>query len=106
MNDLTLLLLAISGLTNVFLLVRSELPLRLLRAGMVKAEADRCDTVRLPYNQVGDVLRITPQFIQYFNRRTGEKLVRQKSVFPIADRPGQNVHGHPATMTPSRRGKL
>lgn len=79
-----------------------------LRAGLRKAERDGCAWVRLPYNQVAQLMGWKPEFISYRHARTGEKTTFRSSVYPIKRLGGaiSNRLRHPALLSPAKRGKL
>lgn len=99
MNDILIFgTLAASLFLNLYLLAGQQKLRGLIRTGLRKAERDNCQMVRLPYNQVADLMGWKPEF-------DGDV---RTSVYPFRDpkdfrqKPGR----HPAMLSPNRRGKL
>jgi hypothetical protein len=70
----------------------------LIRTALRKAEADNCEMVRMPYNQVAEALGWEPEY---------DDDVRT-SVYPFRSRRDftKSNERHPATLSPARRKKL
>lgn len=96
MGTYTLLVLSLSLAANMYLLVRQTRLRGLLRTALRKAESDRCEMVRIPYNQLAKEMGWQPEF---------EENVRI-SAYPMRDRIPSGHTRHPALLSPARRGKL
>lgn len=82
---LTLILLTLSVVGNVYLITRHSERDAVIRTAIRKAESDRCAMVRIPYNQLAKLMGWRPEFTHYTNRFTGERGVYQSSVYPIKE---------------------
>ncbi len=54
----------------------------ILRTGLRKAELDRKNYVRIPYNQLAEEMGWEPEFKTYTDRKTGKTETTQTSVYP------------------------
>jgi len=97
--DLFLLMLVTAQIFLILHLFTGQQRLKgVIRTGLRKAEADNCETVRLPYNQIADLMGWKPEF----DNDVRTSVYPFRSAKDFVAKPGQ----HPATMTPARRKKL
>lgn len=92
MDILIIGLLLVSFGLNIYQLTGQQRLRGVLRAGLHKAERDRTKWVRIPYNQLAELMGWEPEFTSYTysNRKTGHKPVTaefQSSVYPIKETP-------------------
>lgn len=85
METIVIFALVVSASLNIWQLTGSVKLKGVLRSGLRKAERDRCDRVRIPYNQLAELMGWKPEFQNYTNRKTGETEVFQSSVYPIKE---------------------
>ncbi len=79
-------LLVVSMLINFHQVASAQRLKGLLRTGLRKAEHDGSDRVRLPYNQVAELMGWKPEFKRYTIRKTGKRETYQSSVYPIKEK--------------------
>ena len=94
-----LLVVVVTQLAGLLYLATGQQKLKgVIRTGLRKAEADNCEMVRLPYNQIADAMGWKPEFDD--DVRTSVYPFRSARDF------AQQAGPHPATLSPSRRKKL
>jgi len=101
-----LLVLTISLGGNLWMLVRQTQLRGLIRSALRKAEQDRCEWVRIPYNQLAKMMGWHPEFEEYRDWRTKDTEYARSSAYPMRRREPSGHTKHPATLSPTRRGKL
>ena len=72
MTLILMALLIVSIIVNVYIVTGQQKLRGLVRTGLRKAELDNCDRVRLPYNQVAEIMGWTPEFNEH-----GDEILRE-----------------------------
>lgn len=107
MQEYMLLMALVLSLAGNIWMLTGQAKLRgVLRTALRKAERDRCETVRIPYNQLAKEMGWVPEFEEYRNWKTKDTEYVRTSVYPMRENTPSGHTKHPATLPASKRGKL